>query len=75
VWALTHWTWKCSHILTRDYDEFLQIQEELLLWILDAVESAGTALAVPTQAYLSLGGAAPNHRDVSAVPELTPIAR
>jgi len=50
-----------AYVLTSNYDEFLQIQQELLLWILDAVQAAGTALAVPTQAYLSLGGTvAPN---------------
>ncbi|SPE35413.1 putative mechanosensitive ion channel protein [Candidatus Sulfopaludibacter sp. SbA3] len=43
-----------AYVLTADYDEFLQIQQDLLLWILDAVQEAGTALAVPTQAYLSL---------------------
>jgi len=31
-------------------DDFLQIQQELLLWVLEAVEAAGTALALPTQA-------------------------
>src|SRR5260370_34878484 len=41
-----------AYVLTRSGDEFLQIQQELLLWILDAVESAGTALALPTQASI-----------------------
>lgn len=35
---------------TEDGDEFLKIQQELLLKILDAVAAAGTALALPTQA-------------------------
>lgn len=48
-----------AYVLTREYDEFLQVQQELVLWILDAIQSAGTALAVPTQAYLSLSSAAP----------------
>jgi MscS family membrane protein len=39
-----------AYILTRNGDEFLEIQQELLLWILDEIESAGTALALPTQA-------------------------
>jgi MscS family membrane protein len=38
------------YILTRDGDEFLRIQQELLLTILDEVAAAGTALALPTQA-------------------------
>lgn len=41
------------YILTQDGDEFLRIQQDLLLWILDAVESAGTALALPTQASVT----------------------
>jgi MscS family membrane protein len=50
-----------AYILTRDFDEFLQVQQELLLWILDAVEAAGTALALPTQANISYAfGSVPN---------------
>ncbi len=54
-----------AYVLTANDDEFLQIQEELLLWILDAVQAAGTALAIPTQAYFPLGGAREQ--------ELTPV--
>jgi MscS family membrane protein len=61
-----------AYVLTRDFDEFLRIQQDLLLWILDAVQSAGTTLAVPTQAYLSLGGgAAPNQNGGS--PQREPV--
>jgi MscS family membrane protein len=41
-----------AYILTLDGDEFLRIQQELLLNILDAVSAAGTALALPTQASI-----------------------
>jgi len=41
------------YILTLDGDEFNKIQQDLFLAILDAVESAGTALAVPTQATIT----------------------
>ena len=41
-----------SYVATADYDEFLVIQEELLLRILEIVEEAGTALALPTQLNL-----------------------
>jgi MscS family membrane protein len=41
------------YIATQSGDEFLQVQQDLLLAILDAVESAGTALALPTQATVS----------------------
>jgi MscS family membrane protein len=50
-----------AYILTQAGDEFLQIQQELLLRILDAVEAAGTALALPTQASVNYSfGNAPN---------------
>ncbi len=38
-----------AYVLTTDGDEFLTIQQELLLTILDEVAAAGTALALPTQ--------------------------
>lgn len=38
-----------AYILTADDDEFSRIQQELLLRFLEAVESAGTHLALPTQ--------------------------
>jgi hypothetical protein len=38
-----------AYIFAPDYGEFLRIQEDLLLHILGIVESAGTALALPTQ--------------------------
>ncbi len=37
------------YVMTSDYNEFLAVQQELLLEILQAVERAGTALAVPWQ--------------------------
>jgi MscS family membrane protein len=41
------------YVLTLDGDEFNKIQQDLFLAILDAVEAAGTALAVPTQATIA----------------------
>ena len=38
-----------AYVKTSDYDEFLEIQQELLLQLLRAVEQAGTSLAVPLQ--------------------------
>jgi MscS family membrane protein len=38
-----------AYVLTADGDEFVRIQQELLLSIMDAVEAAGTALAVPAR--------------------------
>jgi MscS family membrane protein len=42
-----------AYVLTADGDEFLRIQQDLLLQILDAVQDAGTALALPTQASIT----------------------
>jgi MscS family membrane protein len=38
-----------AYVTTSDYDKFLALQQELLLKMLQAVEQAGTALAVPIQ--------------------------
>jgi MscS family membrane protein len=38
-----------AYVTTSDYEEFLALQQELLLKMLQAVEHAGTALAVPLQ--------------------------
>ncbi|HLI86055.1 MAG TPA: mechanosensitive ion channel family protein [Bryobacteraceae bacterium] len=42
-----------AYVKTGDGDEFLAIQQELLLKILQAVEQAGTALALPVQENVS----------------------
>lgn len=41
-----------AYIVTADYNEFLQLQQEILLKMLQALERAGTALAVPVQEHL-----------------------
>jgi MscS family membrane protein len=38
-----------TYIMTRDNDEFLEIQEELFLEIMDVVEACGTGFAFPSQ--------------------------
>ena len=38
-----------SYVLTRDSNEFIAIREDLLLRIMDIVESSGTGLAFPSQ--------------------------
>ncbi|HLJ18279.1 MAG TPA: mechanosensitive ion channel family protein [Bryobacteraceae bacterium] len=45
-----------AYVRTIDNDEFLRAQQDLLLQILDAVQAAGAALAIPTQAILSYDG-------------------
>jgi MscS family membrane protein len=46
-----------AYILTCDYDDFLALQQQILLKMLQAVEEAGTALAVPLQESLVRLGA------------------
>jgi len=41
------------YVTTADYDEFLALQQDLLLKLLRAVEQAGTGLAVPVQESLT----------------------
>jgi MscS family membrane protein len=50
-----------AYIQTADYDEFLQLQQDLLLRIMDAISAAGTALAIPTQASVSYSEFSNNH--------------
>ncbi|HVT92857.1 MAG TPA: mechanosensitive ion channel family protein [Bryobacteraceae bacterium] len=38
-----------SYVTTRDYNEFLAIQEDLLLRVMDIVETAGSGFAFPSQ--------------------------
>jgi MscS family membrane protein len=58
-----------AYVLTKDGDEFLKIQQDLYLRILDAVEAAGTALALPTQANISYAVAnAPQPNGASSSP-------
>ena len=45
------------YVKTTDFDEFLATQQELLLRILQAVEQAGTRLAVPLQESFASGSA------------------
>jgi MscS family membrane protein len=53
-----------AYILTSDDDEFSRIQQELLLRILEAVEAAGTRLALPTQASINYNAdIAPDGKD------------
>jgi MscS family membrane protein len=42
-----------AYVLTSNWDEYLTIQQELLLRLLDEVAAAGTALALPTQASVA----------------------
>lgn len=48
-----------AYIATSNFDEFLQVQQELLLPIMDAISAAGTALALPTETSVYVGADEP----------------
>ena len=65
-----------AYVLTRNIDDFLQIQQGLLLWMLEAVEAAGTALALPTQASVDyVFGSASNQMGTLSAQEVAPGSR
>jgi MscS family membrane protein len=67
-----------AYVLTKDGDEFNRIQQELYLRILDAVEAAGTALALPTQAnisYAPVSASAPVQNGATSPQEAPPPLR
>jgi MscS family membrane protein len=43
-----------AYVLERDYNAFLAVQEEMILKLIDAVEQAGTTVALPSQASIVL---------------------
>jgi MscS family membrane protein len=55
------------YIQTRDFTEFLAIREDILLRILDIIDSAGSSLAMPAQTlYLARDSADPEKEDKKA---------
>jgi len=57
-----------AYILVRDYSEFLALQEELILLIVEAIEKTGAAIALPAQGPFVL-------QDPWTDPEKTKAAR
>jgi MscS family membrane protein len=41
-----------AYILVRDFGEYLALQEELILSIVDCIEKTGVAIALPSQGPL-----------------------
>ncbi len=46
-----------SYVLTRDYNEYAAVREDLLLRMMDIVEESGSSLASPQTLYLAKAGA------------------
>ena len=64
------------YVLTRSGDEFMKIQQDLYLSILDAVEAAGTALALPTQASISYSfDRSPQPNGTPSPREIAPVSQ
>jgi MscS family membrane protein len=65
-----------TYVRTLDGDEFMKIQQDLFLSIMDAVESAGTALALPTQALITYPEHSVHNGDGASSPqEVAPAGR
>jgi MscS family membrane protein len=56
------------YVRTLNGDEFMKIQQDLFLAIMDAVHAAGTALAVPTQANITYAAPALTSNGKDGVP-------
>jgi MscS family membrane protein len=44
-----------AYVLTRDYDDYTAVRENLLLRVMDIVEGCGTSLAYPSQTVYIAG--------------------
>ena len=61
-----------SYVLTRDYNEYAAVREDLLLRMMDIVEESGSGLATPSQTlYLAKDGAEKEKAE-TLVKKLTP---
>ena len=50
-----------AYVFTRDGDGFLDVQQELLLRIMEAVDAAGTVIAIPSQTLHIADGRLPDN--------------
>jgi small-conductance mechanosensitive channel len=64
-----------AYVLTADGDRFLPIQSELYLKLLDAVERAGTGLAVPVRELSGETEISGDGLMLAAKPDSRPAAR
>ena len=65
-----------SYILTRDFNEFAAVREDLLLRMMDIIEDAGGSLALPSQTlYLSRDAGVEKEKAENAVKKIAESAR
>jgi len=63
-----------SYILTRDYNEFAAIREDLLLRMLEVVEQSGSSLALPSQTlFLSRDAGLEKEKAATAVKKIADL--
>lgn len=63
-----------SYVLTRDFNEFAAVREDLLLRIMDLVQESGTGLALPSQTlYLGRDSGLEKEKAESAVKKVTEL--
>jgi MscS family membrane protein len=60
-----------AYILTRDFNEFAAVREDLLLRIMDVMEDSGSGLALPSQTlYLSRDGGVEKEKADNAIKKI-----
>jgi len=63
-----------SYILTRDYNEFAAVREDLLLRMMDVMEDSGSGLALPSQTlYLSRDSGVEKQKAENAVKKMAEL--
>ncbi len=63
-----------SYVLTQDFGEFAAVREDLLLRMLDVVDSSGSGLALPAQTlYLSHDGGLEKEKTENAVKKIAEL--
>jgi MscS family membrane protein len=63
-----------SYVLTRDFNEFATVREELLLKIMDLVEDAGASVALPSQTiYVRRDSGLEEDKAVNAVKKISEL--
>jgi len=63
-----------SYILTRDYNEYAAVREDLLLRMLEIIDNAGSSLALPSQTlYLSRDAGVEKDKAANAVKKIAEL--
>ena len=63
-----------SYILTRDFNEFAAVREDLLLRMLDVMEDSGGGLALPSQTlYLSRDAGVEKEKAATAIKKIAEL--